>query len=343
MIFLRMEANPLARKFFNQKVQNTKKTVMQICIIAACIIGVLVCFLLAYYFNNKPKKEAIINLRDSVAIEINSQLPDKTTFFTQLENVKESDIQISYEKVNTKNIGEYPVSIRLYGKKYESKVIVLDSIAPDLDLKELKIEEGDSYTPQDFVNYCNDNSMQECSLEFYTLATDQDGNKIDYSKYKEVGSYKIEIIATDEANNSTIKETTLTIGNGEQKPPVCKYGSNEYDKDKYLLAVDVTENGCAIDAELYNDDIIYERVSTILDNDTNRLKNEFKKQNGSGNLILNQYPNAIRNKEGKGIVGYTIHMEVSLEKNGEKEVIESYDLDINGKRIYTINKFNLEP
>ena len=76
----------MAKKFFNQKVSNKKKTITQIIIISICVVGIVACLLIANYFNKKLPKDAIIEMRDSVAVEVNSELPDKTVFFTKLKN-----------------------------------------------------------------------------------------------------------------------------------------------------------------------------------------------------------------------------------------------------------------
>ncbi len=333
----------MARKFFNKKVHSTKKTMTQIIIIFICIIGIIICFVVANYFNSRKPKDAIIELRDSIYIEINSELPEKTTFFSKLENVSEDSIDISLVDVNIKELGEYPVTLKIFNKKYNSKVIVVDTIEPDLTLEELQFDEPTEYSAKDFVSSCKDNSEEECKIEFYTLAVDQDGNEIDYSNYQENGKYKIEIIASDSSNNTTIKSTTLTIGKIDDIPSnVCKYGNNEYDSEKYILAVDISENGCAIDPNLYKEEQQYSAINRIMDEETERLQKEFKKLKGTGTIHLYRNPTVVLNKEETGIVGYTLHVKMEITENGNTELVEEYDLTLDGKRIFTVNKYNLE-
>lgn len=333
----------MARKFFNKKVHSTQKTMTQIIIICACVIGIIICFVLANYFNSKKPKDAVIEMRDSVYIEINTELPDKTIFFTTLENVSEDDIKISYADVDIAKIGEYPVTIKIYNEKYSVKVHVVDTIAPMLTLEEIHIDENQEYQAKDFVTSCTDNSTENCQISFYDLAVDQDGNSIDYSKYKENGKYKIQIVGSDSSENSVVKDTFLIIGTGEETPSnTCKYGSNEYDKDKYIMAVDISENGCAIDANLYKDEQQYAAINRVMDEETERLKKEFKKLKGEGTIQLFRNPSVILNKEETGIVGYTLHIKMEITQNGTTEVVEEYDLTQDGKRIFTINKYNLE-
>ncbi|MDE6285309.1 MAG: hypothetical protein K2M17_06140, partial [Bacilli bacterium] len=325
----------MAKKFFNQKIPNTQKTVTQIIIVVVCIIGIIVCFCFASYFNNKPHNEAVISLRDSVAIEVNSPLPDKTTFFSELANVEEDKIEISYEKVNNSKVGEYEVTIKLYNKKYKSKLLVVDSISPVLTLKDVTINAGETYKAEDFIESCTDNSKEDCKVEFYTLAIDQEGNKIDYSNYQATGNYKIQIVASDTSNNTSVVDTTLTIGEGTPINPVCQYGNNEYDT-AYILAVDITENGCAINEELHQDETVTAAVRAIMESETEKLKKEFSKLNGSGTITLNRNISAVRNKAGTGIVGYSLLMELAITKNGNTELAESYYLDLSGKRIFSV-------
>ena len=335
----------MARKFFNQKVNNdnSNKKVIQIAIIVVCVIGIVIAFFVANYFNSHGKKDKIkIEMRESVAIEINGQLPSKVLFFNELEGIKEDDIKINFDNVQTNLIGEYPVEIEIQGKKYTSKVQVLDTASPTLVLKEVTIDENSSYTVNDFVSSCNDNSNEACNIAFYALGVDQNGNAIDYSSYRTAGTYKIQIMATDNSNNSTLQETTLYINGQVVVPPStsCNYGNSDYDQS-VLLASDVTQNGCALDLNLYQSETVLSGVNNIMDQEFEKLKKEFSKQNINGTLKLNRTASPVLNLTGNGLVGYTIHMDVLIINGESSELVESYDLDLTGRRIYTVNKYNL--
>ncbi|MEG1506954.1 MAG: hypothetical protein RR478_05620 [Bacilli bacterium] len=337
----------MARKFFNQKVHNTKKTIIQISVISGCVVGIIVCFFVANHFSNKSKPNQVVELRDSVAIEIKGDLPDKTIFFSELENVLEKDIKADFSKVNVNKVGEYPVTIKIGKKKYDLKLKIIDTESPILKVKNVKIENGKTYSAKDFVESCKDNSDESCNVSFYSLSINQDGVKIDYSKYKDEGVYTVQLIAKDSSDNSSAPvSATLTIGNktDEEKPitpTICKYGNNLYDKSKYILGTYVTENNCAIDLNLYHDPKILASVNKIMDNETEKLKKEFSKLNVKGTITLNRNSEAVLNTVGYGVVGYTIHMDLIVTNNSKEELVESFFLDTTGKRIYSINKYNL--
>ena len=331
----------MAKKFFNQKVSNKKKTITQIIIISICVIGIVACLLIVNYFNKKIPKDAVIEMRDSVAVEVNGELPDKTVFFTKLEQIDEENIDINFDNVDLKKVGDYELEVKVYRKKYKTVLKVVDTISPILEIKNVTIDEGANYTAQDFVSSCTDNSNEECIIEFYNLATTQEGNPIDYTTYTESGTYPIQIIAKDASGNQTAPtEAILIIGEGKEEVPQtkCKFGSNEYNTAENILAVSVSENGCAIDPALYNNESVLRTINNLATIEAQKIKNEFKKLNipGAMYLDLNQFP--ISNSEGIGFVGYGL--EVTL-KNDSNEVIEQYHLKNDGTRSYSINKYNL--
>ena len=244
-------------KFFNQKVKkgrsktksNNNKVLLIsiIAVVAVIIIGILI----SVFFRNSHD-DAIIKIRDVIAIEVNNENVDKNLFFEQLENVKEKDIKITYKNVDFSEVGTYDVVIKIYGKKYNSKIQIVDTEVPELVIKDVKINIGESYKANDFVKSCQDNSNKDCIIDFYDLSLDQKGEKIDYRNYTKEGSYEILIVASDASGNKTSPmKATLTIGNDTVvKPITCKYGNAEYDTTN-ILAVNVTKEGCALDLNLY--------------------------------------------------------------------------------------------
>lgn len=333
-------------KFFNQKVKkgrsktksNNNKVLLIsiIAVVAVIIIGVLICV-----FFRDSHDDAIVKIRDIIAIEVNNENVDKNLFFEQLENVKEKDIKITYKNVDFSEIGTYDVVIKIYGKKYNSKIQIVDTEVPELVIKDVKINLGESYKANDFVKSCQDNSNKECIIDFYDLSLDQNGEKIDYRNYTKEGSYEILIVASDASGNKTSPmKATLTIGKtSEVKPITCKYGNAEYDTTN-ILAVNVTKEGCALDLNLYNDENVLAPVNELIKSENEKIKKELSKINlGVKNIHVNSETATVLNTTGKGVVGYTLKFTVSIEKNNNEEVIEEYYININGGREFITNKY----
>lgn len=334
----------MARKFFNQKIKKKKVDSKLIYfIIAGSIILLLIITLLTLYIiNNSKLKKATIKLRDNIAVEINNDYPDKTLFFSELENVKEKDIKINYKKVSLDKVGKYNVVIKIYGKKFKTTLNVIDTESPILKVKDFNIEVGDSYSPNDFVESCTDNNGKDCIIEFYTLSLTQDGKNYDFSNFTKEGTYSVQIIAKDESGNETPPSTaTLSIGKKTTKPENCKYGTAEYDTNKYNLAVNVSDNGCALDLNLYQSEAIVAPVKSLLTSEEEKIKKEFSKiKINTDTIYFNSNISPVLNISGKGIVGYTLFIEVSiLNQDNQKEIIESYYLNHLGKRDFIINKY----
>lgn len=333
-------------KFFNQKIKKGRKkknNPIQLYVILT-VIGILI--LIAIYAvisvsGRNAHKDSVIKLRDKITVEINNKTVDKTLFFAELENVKEKDIKANYSKVDFTKLGTYTVTLVIYNKTYETKLEIVDTEAPVLKTKDVTIKKGDTYKAKDFVSSCKDNSNKECNIEFYNLALTQDGSSLDYSKYTEEGTYQIQIVASDEVNNKTTPMTaTLTIGKGSSTTQTCYYGSGEYDTSK-ILSVNVTDNGCALDLNLYNKEETLLPVKETIEKEEIKLKNEFGKINlGVKTIYINSEMEPILNLTGNGVVGYTVKMIVSIyNANDEKEIIEEYYLNSNGSRDYIINKY----
>ena len=331
----------MAQKFFNQKVKNRKGNKTKIIIIVVCLI-VIIASLIIFITTKSHKKgnqNQKIVLRDQISLEINSKIPDKDIFFKELANVDENDIKIDYSNIDFKNIGNYTAIVELYNKKYKVKVNIVDTIAPNLVVKNITINKGEKYKATDFVTSCTDNSNKECKIDFYNVSLDENGNKIDYSKYEKEGTYDVQIIATDEAKNHTIKKVKLIIGtNTKPKPNNCKFGNNEYDKDNYTMSLDISTNGCALESKVNQNENILKEIDKIYENETNKLLKEFKLLNINDDLVLKRNRIEIPNKEKTGIVGYQIEITITI----NNEIKEKYTLNSDGTRNYSINKYNLK-
>lgn len=339
----------MARKFFNQKVKgSSNKSMVAYIIVGACILLVFVSVILIVVFSNSSSnEEAVIKIRDVVTVEINSEVPDKTLFFAELQGVSEDDIDVSFADVDLTKIGEYDVEIEVYGEKYNSVLSVVDTESPVLRVKNYNIPVGGTYSATDFVDSCSDNSGEDCTIEFYKLGMNQDGNVIDYGSYTAEGSYSIQIVASDSSGNTTSPtNVTLTIGEGggTQGPTTCNFGNSEYDTSKYILGVNVTQNGCALDLNLYQNDDITKPAYDLANNDMEKMKKEINKLNISNveRFHFNRELSPVLNITGTGIVGYTIHQRITVEyTDGTTELVADYYINTDGGRVYSVNKYGL--
>ena len=335
----------MAKKFFNQKVKKKKKSALgPILIIVGCSALILVIVIIMLNLNkNGNHDDALIRIRESVSIEMNGQLPEKTTFFSELKNVDESSISIDYGNANLSVPGEYPVTIRVYNKDYYSKLIVIDTVPPVLTLAPLTILTGDQYKPSDFVLECVDNSGLECYFDYFKNAVDNKGNSINFGSYTKEGTYVIKIVAYDQAGNvSEPVETQLLIVKGAEPVETCSYGENNLEKGT-PISIKVTDTNCSLNPKAYNDPDVLSTTNTLIENEKGKLSNEFKSINlNTQNVMIDAEIVPVFNETTTGLVGYLVNITVYIERQVEKDIIEQYYINLDGSRTYTINKYDLK-
>ncbi len=355
----------MAKKFFYNKVYNTKKTIINVIIIASCIIGVIICFVVVSNFEGESyEKNVTYDLKAGVTIEVNENYSNEI-FLSRIDNnIDLSKIKVKYpDNFDISKIGTYNLILNIDGDKenkdYNMPMTIVDTIKPELKVKELTIKVDEKYSPNDFVESCSDNSKHDCKIDFYDIGLDEEGNVIDYSNYNKEGEYSIKIVAKDDAENENIQETKLIIKkedtgttdpepNDDPKPQECKYGNNEYDTDKYILTADITSNNCALSLDLYQeavnlfeDTLSQQTFRKIIDTETIRIKKDVEALNLVGILRIEQHIGVILNKKGTGLVGYQLNLVITKENEGVIEEVTNYYLNHEGKRVFNNNPYNL--
>lgn len=337
----------MAKKFFYNRVYNTKRTIINIVIIGICIIGIIVCFIITSNFQGEDHTtpEKTLNIKNEVTIEIN-QTYSKEIFFSKIENVDLNEIKVSYDNnYNIAKVGKYKVTLNINGKNYYSTLKVVDTNKPELKTKEVTIKENESYVAKDFVINCTDNSNEQCNISFYTEGVDEEGNKIDYSKYKDAGTYTVKIAASDASGNQSVEEESLIIkkSNGTIIPSTktCKYGDDTYDTDNNIIAISVATDHCAVNKDLWNDQSMTKDINKIMETESIRIQKDIYTLNIKGIPALVRNIFAVVNSSNIGFVGYELNMVVTITNNGKSEVVADYKLDSKGKRVFSINKYNL--
>lgn len=191
--------------------------------------------------NNVTSDVCRLNI-SRVKKEVNLELGDKLTKKDILLNYKEdkdSIKQSDIDKINKAGVGEYEIVSEIDGAKETIKVIIKDTKAPELKLKEVTIYEGEEgLKKSDFISSVKDASEEVTT----TLKT-----KIDYSK---TGMQEIVITAEDESGNKTEKKTTLTIKKDTDGPVFYGLSNMSVQKNSSVnyksgvSAVDARDGSC---------------------------------------------------------------------------------------------------
>ncbi len=100
--------------------------------------------------------------------------------------------------VDTKKPGIYAIDILVDGIAYTTMLRVEDTTAPEVEVRNLTVYEGDAVSPQDFI------------------ASAEDATELSYRFEAEIGQtapgdYPVAVLVTDAAGNQTRKEAVLTV------------------------------------------------------------------------------------------------------------------------------------
>lgn len=335
-------AKTLSQKFFNERVYNKKRTIINTVIIGGCAIGVIICFIFVSTFGkNELVNNGKLNIKKSVTVEVNEKY-SKDIFFSKVENINLDEIKLNYAiDYDITKIGSYKVSIIVDDEEFISTINVVDTTKPDLTLKRAQIKENGFYTISDFVIECKDNSGTPCKIDFCSNCKNEEGSIINYKNYKKNGNYEIKVTASDTSGNKITKSTYLVIGDGNNITQTnCKYGSSSYLNSNYILAVNISTNGCAINKTNANP-MNNEEIKHLIETEKIKISRELLKLNLKGALAINHSVNTILNSTNEGAVGYELEITVNLTTNNKHNTIAKYRVNTQGKRIYSVNTYNL--
>lgn len=224
--------------FFNTKYMKKSRTITIISIITVVLLIITTYFITSqFYEGNNKTPQKVVQPYEELNINLFDELPYMLSYFKGLENTKISDIKVTYpdnftytedtincseEQIKTINAikngekteanineafscvkyktnlaGSFNVKITVEKKEYSTKLNVIDSEAPELVAKDFEIYEDEYYSVDDFVESCSDNSQKKCNISFLNTSL------VDYSTYKEPGTYQIKLIATDNSDNKS--------------------------------------------------------------------------------------------------------------------------------------------
>lgn len=184
-------------------------------LIVLLIIGLLGLF--GYYFFNRSTeadfkvKNITIELGESLPVQTNNYVIPANIFkvgsfdFSKLFKkdkyvVDDLDYSINTSLVKIDEVGEYDYQVTHEGVVKNGKITIKDTTPPVLKLREVRIIEGNTYTPQSFISSCND--LSGCSYEFENQ---------DMANYSTPNNYEVVIKAIDPYNNEVKEKISLVI------------------------------------------------------------------------------------------------------------------------------------
>ena len=192
---------------------------------------------------------SIVKVRNEITVPYGSDLPVLSDFIKYGKKSGKLEIYFDNELVkDTKlnSIGCYKAVIIIDNERYESVINVVDTVAPILDTNNITIKLKETYSINDFVKNCTDNVDENCIIEYAA---------VEMTGYNAVGTYDIDIIAKDSADNETKSQVKLTIEGPNQDETIepvikTKYGVKitttiingetkiEYDRSGYEASTD---------------------------------------------------------------------------------------------------------
>ncbi len=186
--------------FYYEETGNSKKyLILTITIITLIAIGL---FLYKKYMFN-IKTEVIYEVGDKISYDVsnyvNNTILDKDKYKLTLdEHLKiEDDVIIK--------AGEYEFYLKYNGSTKKGKVIVKDTKAPEVQVKELTVGLNEEFEPSEFVTVCNEYS-KPCNISYK--------KESDNELIKKEGTYSVTLVIKDAYDNQVTKDTKLTVKNG---------------------------------------------------------------------------------------------------------------------------------
>lgn len=149
------------------------------------------------------QKETMTLKTDSVTVEYGSSISVKAEDYLKNEKDFLDKIEVAVNAENEKDKeyppkGEYELLLKHDDNIEKVKVIVKDTIAPKLEIK-------DKYTIE-YNSKLDQKELKATDLSKTTITLDD--SKVNYKK---TGTYKATVIAKDESNNETKKEIEIVV------------------------------------------------------------------------------------------------------------------------------------
>ena len=159
-------------------------------------------------YGNETSKECLLNIsyiRSNVFLEYGNKLTKNDLLFKP-EEYADTVSQEEIDKINSCDVGEYDLKSTFDRKEYITKIVIKDTIVPELVLKNVTLYTGQTISDvNQFVEKANDAAGVTLNML----------SQIDYSI---IGDQDITIEAVDGHNNKVSQTAKLTIKEDKEGP-----------------------------------------------------------------------------------------------------------------------------
>ncbi len=116
--------------------------------------------------------------------------------------------ELDISQVDTGNVGVYLAYVRHGRKEFQYKIIVKDTVSPDILLKDEQIylEQGKEYRPQELIK-----GVEDEDLHVLLFFRESDEIRSDTVKYTSTGSYDCAVVAVDSSGNRSVAKISVTV------------------------------------------------------------------------------------------------------------------------------------
>jgi len=213
---------------------------------------------------------SVADIADSLMFECDAYNPIGISLtaadFSQSRDVELLESPTPYK---LRHVGEYDAVLSFGGLKYTSKIIVRDTLPPEITVRDLYIGRWETCAAADFIESSSDQSGSMMTAEF-------SGTEPDYSFTGSPQSLTVKV--SDEYGNFITAPVLLTISADGEPPVITENGDAHItagDKPTYRSYVMVTDNSgdakLSVDSSHVDPDTpgIYDIIYTATDNSGN--------------------------------------------------------------------------
>lgn len=265
-----------------KKIKKKSKTAQKIQNTTSLVSLILIIFLVGFFYwlKNHPTEKDFQPL--VVNVEIGDSLPIRKSSYVKPGVGKELEDELSYaldlSNVILEETGSYEFSVTYKGITKKGTINIVDTTPPELEIRNVEINEGDSYDASSFVENCKDPSG--CNYSFQDSETEK--------KYTSSGAYIVYVVATDAFQNSVTKKASLIIESQGDLVSYSKSTSFDFNTgyeltEKYNLRFETYAtyslllNGIHEKVFTYQDEEVYERAARTYNGEVNYICDDSKK------------------------------------------------------------------